>query len=330
MKTELRARTKQHCSDAMGLENQTTAGISAPIALGRPSWLSPTAWPFETSAINIDGHNVAFTDVGRGSVLLFVHTGFWSFIWRDVIQRLAPDFRCVCFDAPGTGRSDRVPAGEISLERAATALVALVRTLDLHDTTLVFHDLGGPSGIAGAAKLAERFRGLCAINTFAWRPSGLPFRFLLGLMGSAAMCEFDALTGILPRITGSAFGIGRRLDKQSRESFLAGIGPQGVRSFHSYMRDAAKSKTIYSHLEKALDGPFRRLPLLTIFGERNDPLGFQPRWRNLFPDAQQVVVSGGNHFPMCDDPALVASSIRAWHRERVRPLMKVGQRDAGR
>jgi hypothetical protein len=47
------------------------------------------------SDINIDGHNVAFTDVGRGSVLLFVHTGFWSFVWRDAIQRLAPDFRRV-------------------------------------------------------------------------------------------------------------------------------------------------------------------------------------------------------------------------------------------
>jgi haloalkane dehalogenase len=153
---------------------------------------------------------------------------------------------------------------------------------------------------------------------------------MLGMMGGTAMREFDAITGILPRITSSAFGIGRRMDEQSRKAFLAGIGRQGVRSFHSYMRDAAKSKAIYAQLDEALDGPFGRLPLLTIFGERNDPLGFQPRWKNLFPDVQQVVVSGGNHFPMCDDPALVASSIRAWHRERVRSAGQGDIADAAR
>jgi len=85
------------------------------------------------------------------------------------------------------------------------------------------------------------------------------------------------------------------------------------------MRDARQSKVIYRQLNEALAGPFRRLPLLTIFGERNDPLGFQPRWKQLFRDASQVVVSKGNHFPMCDDPDLVVFSIREWHRERVRP-----------
>jgi len=32
-----------------------------------------------------------------------------------------------------------------------------------------------------------------------------------------------------------------------------------------------------------------------------------------------VVVAKGNHFPMCDDPDLVARTIRAWHSEKVAP-----------
>jgi len=115
-------------------------------------------WPFQTSAL--EGSKIAVTDVGRGPVLLFVHTGFWSFIWRDVILRLAPDFRCVCFDAPGTGQSDRLPTSSISLERASRALTAVIEALNLTDITLVFHDLGGPSGIAGAARMPDRIRGL--------------------------------------------------------------------------------------------------------------------------------------------------------------------------
>jgi haloalkane dehalogenase len=276
-------------------------------------------WPFQTSTLEVEGSKIAFTDVGQGPVLLFVHTGFWSFIWRDVILRLALDFRCICFDAPGTGQSHRLPSSDVSLEKASRALTEIIQALDLRDITLVFHDLGGPSGIAGAARVPDRIRRLCAVNAFAWKPSGIPFRGMLALMGSAVTREFDVLTGILPRITASSFGVGRHMDEPSRKAFLSGIGRQGVRSFHGYLRDACKSESIYKQLDHALTGPFRRLPLLTIFGERNDPLGFQPRWKQLFRDARQVVVTKGNHFPMCDDPDLVAAAIRELHRDRAAP-----------
>jgi pimeloyl-ACP methyl ester carboxylesterase len=285
--------------------------------LPRPSWLSDRVWRFQTSGLEVDGSTVAVTDVGEGPVLLFVHVGTWSFVWCDVMTRLANDYRCVALDAPGTGRSDRLPMSEIGFEGASRAVTAVIEALDLSDLTLVFHDLGGPTAIAGAARTAERVRGLVAINTFAWKPSGAMLRGMLALMGSAAVREFDAHTGLLARISASSFGVGRHLDGESRTAFRAGIGADGLRAFHAYMRDARTSESIYQQAGTALAGPFKRLPLLTIFGERNDPFGFQPRWKRMFPEASQVVVGKGNHFPMCDDPDLVATSISSWHRERV-------------
>jgi pimeloyl-ACP methyl ester carboxylesterase len=138
-------------------------------------------------------------------------------------------------------------------------------------------------------------------------------------MGSIPMREFSVWTGILAKVTSSPFGTGHSLIGPSREAFLAGIGRQGMRAFHAYMRSASKSRAIYEQLDSALTGPFRRLPLLTIFGERNDPLAMQPHWKQLFPDARQLVVAKGNHFPMCDDPDLVATSIREFHLDRVAP-----------
>ena len=283
----------------------------------RPGWLPRSVWPFETRALDFEDTTIAVTDTGAGPALLFVHTGTWSFVWRDVVQRLARDFRCVTFDAPGTGRSGRLPAPAITLERAASAFDAVVEALDLRDFTLVVHDLGGPSGIAGAARRAERVRGIAAVNAFGWRPAGRLFRGALALMGSPWMRELDAATGIIPRVTATAFGIGRHMDDESRRAFRAGIGREGVRAFHRYLQDARESDRIFETVERALRGPFRELPLVTIFGEHNDPLGFQPQWKTLFPEARQVVVAKGNHFPMCDDPDLVAGTIRAWHRERV-------------
>ena len=129
------------------------------------------------------------------------------------------------------------------------------------------------------------------------------------------MRRMDLTTGVLPRLTATAFGVGRHLDARSREAWRIGIA-RSVGAFHDYLRDARDSP-IYEEPDLAFAGPLGRLPILTIFGERNDPFGFQLRWRTLFPSAQQMVIPKGNHFPMCDDPRGVARAIGEWHREHV-------------
>ena len=298
---------------------QSRPTLARAVPLLRPDWLPESVWPFQTFGVKVDGSVLAVTDVGEGPALLFVHTGFWSFIWRDVITRLAADFRCVCFDSPGTGRSARVPKGMITLEGASRAVAGVVDALDLQNFTLVAHDLGGPASLAAVARTPKQVRAIAAVNAFAWRPSGKAFRGMLRLMGSAPMREFDAWTQMVPRISASNFGAGRHLDPPSRRAFLSGIGRSGVRTFHGYMHNALRCDDLYQGIARAMAGPLRSLPVLTVFGEYNDPLGFQPTWKKLYPDAKQVIVPKGNHFPMCDNPELVAEAIRTWYRETVEP-----------
>ena len=285
--------------------------------LPRPPWLSETAWPFPMVSLRVDDSKVAVTSVGSGPALLFVHTGLCSIIWRDLISLLAADFRCVCLDAPGTGLSERLPPGRIDLDHAARAVSAVITELELENLVLIVHDLGGLTGLAGVAELPERVRGIVAVNTFAWRPADFRFRAMLALMANPLVREFDAGTGLLARITATSFGAGRNLDPTGRRALRRAIDRDGLRAFHQLMRDALRSQTIYARVDRALTDQFQRLPLLTIFGERNDPFAFQKQWKSLFPDARQVVVPDGHHFPMCDDPALVAASIRGWYRHVV-------------
>lgn len=288
--------------------------------LDRPSWLTQAAWPWPTSALATPGGRVAVTDAGRGAVLLLAHVGAWSFIWRDLLRELTPHFRCIAVDAPGCGFSDRPAASGTTLTAAAAALVSVLDSLDLRDVTLVAHDLGGPAGFAAAAERADRVRALVAVNTFAWRPAGAVFRSMLAIMGSTAIRETDAALGWLPRATSGRFGVGRHWSAADRHAFVAGIDATARRSWHRYFADARRADSLYAAVEAGLRGPLADRPLLTIFGEWNDPLGFQPRWKALFPDARQEVVPRGNHFPMCDDPALVAAVMRDWHDARIAPL----------
>jgi haloalkane dehalogenase len=290
--------------------------------LPRPDWLPESVWPFQSFGLEVDDSVLAITDEGQGPVLLFVHVGAWSFIWRDLITRLATGYRCICFDAPGNGRTRDGAATVINFETASRAVAGVIERLDLEDITLVAHDLGGLAGLAGAARMPERIRGIVGMNAFGWKPSGAAFRGMLAVMGSGFMREVGVLTGFIPRLSATSFGIGRHMDESGRQAFRAGIGRRGRSAFHNYMRDARQCDNLYDEIASALAGPFSSLPLLTIFGERNDPFGFQQRWKALFPDARQIVVAKGNHFPMCDDPGLVAQAIRSWHRDRVAPASR--------
>jgi haloalkane dehalogenase len=291
-----------------------------PASLALPAWLPASVWPFETTEVDVDGSAIAIADVGSGPALLF-YTGIGSFVWRDVIRRLSIDFRCVVLDPPGIGLSAPVPRSATTLARSAGAVAAAIQALDLENITLVVHDTGCPPALAAAARAPDRIRGIVGVNTFGWKPAGPAFRGMLALMGSPVMRRIDVATGLLARITSTAFGVGRHLDDASRRAYRAGLA-RSMGAFHDYLSEARFSDGIYDEVTRALTGPFRSLPLLTIFGERNDPLGFQPQWKRLFPHCRQITIPKGNHFPMCDDPDLVADAVRAWHRDRVGGVME--------
>jgi pimeloyl-ACP methyl ester carboxylesterase len=283
--------------------------------LDRPSWLPSSAWPWDTYALSHPRGRIAVTDTGRGPTLLFVHVGSWSFVWRDVLLRLQNDFRCVTVDAPGCGLSD--PVLNPTLAQAGDAVAAVIDALQLRDVTLVAHDLGGPAGLLAAARRADRIATLAAVNCFAWTPTGPAFRGMLALMGSTPVREVDVATNVLARITSTSFGVGRHLRRADRAVFRAGIGAPARRAWHAYFRDARGARALYAEVDAALRGTLADRPLLTVFGQFNDPLRFQPRWKALFPNARQLKVRRGNHFPMCDEPDLVASALKSFVQQAV-------------
>ena len=290
-----------------------TSPSSPRVVNPRPPWLGETAWPFELRSLESNGSTIAYTDVGSGPTLLLVTVGTWSIIWRDVVARLSESYRCVTLDVPGSGLSD---APTPTLSTAAEAIDAVVRDLNLTDVVLVVHDLGAPATLEAAAGWTDRVAGLVVVNGFGWRPSGTMFRGMLAVMGSPAMRELDAITGWLPRASATRFGVARHWDRSTRKAYRYGMRRAQRRAFHQFMASARRHD--YARIDAAL-GQLLDRPALTIFGQRNDPLHFHPEWKILFPDATQATVAKGYHFPMCDNPQLVATTIHDWHTRVVLP-----------
>lgn len=287
----------------------------------RPPWLPHEAWPFTLRRHRIDAGvgpvDVHYTDEGDGPVLVFVHAGFWSFVWRDVITELRTDFRCITLDLPGAGLS-RGDRHVIDLNTYSAVVDSLLDALAVDRATLVIHDLGGVVGVLAAGRRPHRIAAIAAVNTFAWRPEQASLRTMLTVVGNPATTATLGTLRVVPQISSTRFGVGRNLDRQARRAFL---GPyrdrERARGFHRTMRSATRSLGMFEQAEQILATDLADRPVLTAFGENNDPFGFADRWRGLFPDARSWVVEGGSHFPMCDDAPGLAAQLRGWHHAEV-------------
>lgn len=290
--------------------------------LARPEWLHTDQWPF---AIRRHAHrndrgeliDIHYTDEGDGPTLVFVHAGMWSYIWRDAITALSAAFRCITLDFPGTGLSggDR---HDIDIDTYPAILNAVLDECGVERATFVVHDLGGVVGVLAAARRPERITGLVAANSFSWVADGLALRTMFRIIGSRPIAVALGTFRVIPRFTRTRMGVGRHLDNIGRAAFF---GPYrrrtASRNFHRAIRSAWHSPDSFVQAERALAGPLSQLPVLTIFGAKNDPFGFADRWKTLFPTAHTWTATGGNHFPMCDEPIGFARHITDWHHTEI-------------
>lgn len=291
----------------------------------RPPWLPRQEFPFESRFLDLDGHRIHYVDEGSGPTMLFVHAGpTWSFVFRDLIECLREQFRCVALDFPGAGLSRTVEGYRPGIEPASHVLERFVLALELHAATLVANDLGGPVAFGVAARHPDRFRAIALIEAFGWplAEENPKVARMLRLVGGRTFRAVNGATNLLARATSTSLGVGRHLTGAGRAAFRGPYRDRRVRSNAlSMLRDAVDADAYLREVDRSLRTTLNDRPLLLIFGGRSPVLRerFPERWKARFPDARLVVVKGAHHFPQMDDPDLVALTIRSWWYEVVAP-----------
>ncbi len=97
----------------------------------------------EVKFLELHGDRVAYRDEGSGEVLLLIHgMAGSSDAWRELIPRLAKNYRVVAPDLLGHGQSLK-PRGDYSLGAFAVSLRDLLDELGIAQATIVGHSLGG-------------------------------------------------------------------------------------------------------------------------------------------------------------------------------------------
>jgi pimeloyl-ACP methyl ester carboxylesterase len=133
------------------------------------------------TALAPDGVEIAYTVQGEGEpALVFIHC--WACdqeFWREQVEVFAQDYQVVTLDLPGHGESGR-DRKHWSVGGYSMDVQAVVDTLALGDLVLIGHSMGGPVALASYPLLADRARGVIAVESLHDVEAEMPAEALEG------------------------------------------------------------------------------------------------------------------------------------------------------
>ena len=125
-------------------------------------------WSYEPLFCTESGFRQHYIDEGTGEVVICLHgEPTWGYLYRNMIDPLAEEFRVVVPDHMGFGKSETPQDREYTLKSHTENLSRLIESLDLDNITFVMQDWGGPIGTAYTVRNPERVSRLVYMNTLA-------------------------------------------------------------------------------------------------------------------------------------------------------------------
>lgn len=115
--------------------------------------------------------SISYTVAGSGPTVVLLH-GFPMdhTVWKDVVKKLESSCQVYTPDLPGFGTSSILPAG-FTIDQVADHLLNWLTKINLKETVLIGHSLGGYIALAMAAKEPLRFKGIGLFHSTAYPDS---------------------------------------------------------------------------------------------------------------------------------------------------------------
>jgi haloalkane dehalogenase len=291
---------------------------SAPVI---PAWLAKL-YPFAPqSFFTPRGARMSYVDVGPPAdtaVLLLHGNPTWSFFYRDLIQKLSPQIRCIAPDHIGMGLSAKLQDYDYSLATRIDDIAALVAALGLRRVHLVVHDWGGAIGSGLAVRNPGLIGRITLLNTAAFVSDRIPWRISacrVPVFGPALVRGLNGFAG-----PATWMSLHRRsLSADERRGYLLPYDSWANRvAVSAFVQDIPLEPDHRSR--ETLAAVERGLPLLAahkkliVWGGRdfcfNDH--FLARWRTIFPDATVRHLADAGHYVLDDGGDEVRAEIAAF------------------
>ncbi|HMM75670.1 MAG TPA: haloalkane dehalogenase [Gammaproteobacteria bacterium] len=283
-------------------------------------------WQARKRYVEVAGQRMAYVEMGQGRPIVFQHGNpTSSYLWRNILPRLADRGRCIALDLIGMGDSAKLPdsgPARYTLAEHQRYFDGALAALDVgDDVVLVLHDWGTALGFDWAARHAQAVAGIChmegLVTTVTWDEWPAAARGIFQAFRSPAGEELVLtknvfVENVLPK------SILRALTAEEMEAYRAPFreSGEGRRPTLSWPRQipiegepAEVCETIARYAAWLAQSP---VPKLFVNGDPG--MIMTGRMRDLaraWPNTTEVTVKG-LHFLQEDSPQEIADALRAW------------------
>jgi pimeloyl-ACP methyl ester carboxylesterase len=177
--------------------------------------------------VDLPAGKLRYFEAGTGAPIVFVHGLLVNAnLWRKVVARLAPDFRCIALDLPlGSHELPMNPDADLAPPAVASLIADALEALGLEDVTLVGNDTGGAICQMVVTSRPERV-GRLVLTSCDYRDNFPPKLFsyfrLLPPLAPVLPVLFGPMRFRAPRRLPIAFGwlTKRRIDREAEDSYI--------------------------------------------------------------------------------------------------------------
>jgi len=253
-----------------------------------------------------DGHKLSYLDEGEGPTVVMAHGNpSWSYLYRNMVTALMPEYRCLVPDHLGCGFSDKPQDYPYRLQNHIDNFTALLDDQRVERCVLVVHDWGGAIGMGWAGQHPERIAGLVILNTAAFHSSLIPQRI--------AVCRWPLIGDLLVRglngfaLPATFMAVAKKMDPEIRAGFLAPYNSWANRiAVHRFVQDiplhsSHPSWDSLTQVESSLAQLGDKSMLICWGGKDfcfNDQ--FYAQWQQRFPSAQCHYFPEAGHYVLED------------------------------
>ena len=278
-----------------------------------PGWLDRTVFPFASRFLDVGGNRIHYIDEGSGPSLLLLHGNpSWSFLYRHIVLRLAPHFRCVAPDYPGFGLSTATSAYGYTAREHSGVLEGFVDALGLSELRIMVQDWGGPIGLGLAGRRPELAHSFIIGNSFAW-PATTAMKGFSYVVGNPLSRCLVTRYNLLARWLIPA-GINRTLTDAELAAYM-GPFPTAASRLPTWIfaRQIRDSASYLSEVEAGL-AKLSDKPALIVWGDADGAFraADRDRFAGLFSMHRVVELRGAKHFIQENAPEAIASAVLAW------------------
>ncbi|GLH73398.1 alpha/beta hydrolase [Geothrix limicola] len=252
----------------------------------------------------INGHQVAYTDEGKGPPLVFVH-GFPlnRSCWSKQVECFKSRNRVIALDLPGFGASE-AERGPATMNHFAEGIFTLCQYLQTGPIVLVGHSMGGYIALAFAQAYPVFLRGLVLVGTRAGRDE--PEVASARRMRARAVQQAgigSVVTDMAPKML-SAINTDLDMARQVRDT-MASSSSEGVVSALLGMADRPDRRAQLASIQ---------VPTLVVAGADDTliPMRESVDMAETIPEARLVVIPKAGHLVAYEQPGPFNEALASW------------------